>query len=179
MGVQTFGSELAIEAFNEGGVSRFAVPTGIKGKGYMNVVVTLVERGGEARSFHTAGHRRFDVEGLMVSNIKKETAIMTDEALQYRAVGRNFASHEFVNHTNDEYVHGIATTNTIEGFFSIFKRGMRGVYQHCCEKHLHCYLAEFDFRYSNCVKLGVDDVARADRSLKGIIGKRLTYATTA
>ena len=153
------------------------VPTGTKGKGHKNVVVTLVERGGAARSFHTAGHRRVDVEKLMISNIKKETALMTDEALQYRAVGRNFASHDFVNHTNDEYVRGIVSTNTVEGFYSIFKRGMKGVYQHCSERHLHRYLAEFDFRYSNRVAHGINDSARAGKALIGAIGKRLRYET--
>jgi hypothetical protein len=81
-----------------------------------------------------------------------------------------------VKHREDEYVRGDAHTNTAEGFFSIFKRGMTGVYQHCGEKHLHRYLAEFDFRYSNRIKLGVDDnVARTERAMKGVVGKRLTY----
>ncbi len=151
------------------------VPTGTKGKGFKNVVVTLVERGGEARSFHTAGHRRFDVEGPMLANIKKETNLMTDDALQYRAIGKKFASHEFVNHTNDEYVRGTSHTNTVEGFYSIFKRGMKGVYQHCSEKHLHRYLAEFDFRYSNRVAVGTNDEGRANKALVKLIGKRLTY----
>jgi ISXO2-like transposase domain len=69
----------------------------------------------------------------------------------------------------------IIHTNTIEGYFSIFKRGMKGVYQHCSEKHLHRYLAEFDFRYNNRIALGVDDVERSKTALKGIVGKRLTY----
>jgi hypothetical protein len=85
--------------------------------------------------------------------------------------------HQTVNHSIGEYVRGIVHTNTIEGYYSIFKRGMKGVYQHCKEKHLHRYLAEFDFRYSNRVALGINDVARADRALKGIVGKRLTYQT--
>src|SRR3984957_19375464 len=93
-----------------------------------------------------------------------------------------FASHDTVNHTADEYVRRegekVVTTNTVEGYYSIFKRGMKGIYQHCSEKHLHRYLSEFDFRYSNRVALGVDDVSRADRALKGIVGKRLTYRAT-
>jgi ISXO2-like transposase domain len=89
------------------------------------------------------------------------------------------AAHETVNHGNEEYARGDVTTNTVEGYFSIFKRGMKGVYQHCGEKHLHRYLSEFDFRYSNRVALGVDDTARADRALLGVKGKRLTYRTTA
>ena len=82
-----------------------------------------------------------------------------------------------MKHREDEYVRGDAHTNTAEGFFSIFKRGMQGVYQHCSEKHLHRYLAEFDFRYSNRIRLGVDDSERTARALKGIVGKRLTYRT--
>ena len=103
---------------------------------------------------------------------------MTDEASYYREVGREFKSHDAVNHAKDEYVRGDVHTNTVEGFYSVFKRGMTGTYQHCKEKHLHRYLAEFDFRYSNRVRLGIDDVARADRALKGIVGKRLTYRAT-
>jgi hypothetical protein len=78
---------------------------------------------------------------------------MTDTASWYTALGREFASHETINHTIDEYVRGHVHTNTVEGFFSVFKRGMRGgVYQHCSEKHLHRYLAEFDFRKPHCAR---------------------------
>lgn len=104
---------------------------------------------------------------------------MTDEGQHYKAAGKKFAKHEKVNHAKDEYVRGHVHTNTIEGFYSIFKRGMKGVYKHCGEKHLHRYLAEFDFRYSNRIALGIDDNARAGRALKGIVGKRLTYGGTA
>jgi hypothetical protein len=100
---------------------------------------------------------------------------MTDESYIYRGIGRLFAEHSSVKHYNDEYVRGDVTTNTVEGAFSIFKRGMRGVYQHCAEKHLHRYLAEFEFRYSHRQALGTDDAARADKILCGIVGKRLTY----
>lgn len=97
----------------------------------------------------------------------------------YRRVGQEFASHDFVTHSKGEYVpyEGTNTihTNTVEGFYSIFKRGMKGVYQHCAEHHLHRYLAEFDFRYSNRIALGVDDGTRAFIALKGAAGKRLTY----
>ena len=101
---------------------------------------------------------------------------MTDENTMYRRIGREFAEHGAVKHYENEYVRGDVTTNTVEGCFSIFKRGMRGVYQHCAEKHLHRYLAEFEFRYSHREKLGVDDAARADKVLKGVVGKRLKYA---
>jgi hypothetical protein len=101
---------------------------------------------------------------------------MSDEAQHYKAVRKEFAKGSgAVAHHRDEYVRGEIHTNTVEGYYSIFKRGMKGVYQHCKEKHLHRYLAEFDFRYSNRVRLGVNDEARTARALKGIVGKRLTY----
>jgi ISXO2-like transposase domain len=100
---------------------------------------------------------------------------MTDEASYYKSIGPEFASHQTVNHSKDEYVRGEIHTNTVEGYYSIFKRGMKGVYQHCAEKHLHRYLSEFDFRYSNRVALGVHDGERADLAIKGAAGKRLTY----
>ena len=179
VGMEPMGGEGKVVEVDETFTGKWDdVPTGTKGKGYKNVVVTLVERGGEARSFHTGGHRRKDVEGLMLANIKPETNLMTDEALHYRAVGKQFASHEVVNHSHEEYVRGNVTTNTVEGFYSLFKRGMKGIYQHCSERHLHRYLAEFDFRYSNRVATGVNDPARTERLLKGIVGKRLTYRTT-
>ncbi len=102
---------------------------------------------------------------------------MTDEARHYDDVGQRFASHESVKHQCGRICCGDVHTNTVEGFYSIFKRGMKGTYQHRKEKHLHRYLAEFDFRYSNRVQLGVDDVERTARAVKGIVGKRLTYAT--
>ena len=88
---------------------------------------------------------------------------------------KHFAGHDFTRHGAGEYVRGLVHTNTVEGFYSVFKRGMKGVYQHCAEKHLHRYVAEFDFRYNNRVKLGVDDAARAQNALRGIVGKRLSY----
>ena len=91
---------------------------------------------------------------------------MTDEARHYKAVGREFASHESVNHGEEEYGRGVVHTNTVEGYYSVFKRGMKGVYQYCSERHLHGYLSEFDFRYSNRVRLGIDDVERADIASK-------------
>jgi ISXO2-like transposase domain len=103
---------------------------------------------------------------------------MTDEAHQYKNNGKHFAGHEAVNHKQEEYSRGEVSTNTVEGFFSIFKRGMKGIYQHCSEKHLHRYLCEFNFRYTNRVGLGANDVARAELALKGVVGKRLTYRTT-
>lgn len=89
--------------------------------------------------------------------------------------GREFARHTALNHTRKEYVRGTAHTNTIEGVFSIFKRGMTGVYQHCRPHHLHRYLTEFDFRYNHRAALGVDDEGRTAAMLGGIVGKRLMY----
>ncbi len=100
---------------------------------------------------------------------------MTDEGRHYVSIGKNFADHQTVEHQRDEYIRDDAHTNTIEGYFSVFKRGMKGIYQHCDERHLHRYLAGLDFRYSNRAKLGVSDRERADKALKGIVGKRLTY----
>lgn len=112
---------------------------------------------------------------IIRANVAKETAIMTDEAGQYTKLGSVFASHEFVTHGSGEYVRGDAYTNTLEGYYSIFKRGMKGIYQHCAEKHLHRYVAEFDCRYNHRVALGVTDGARTEAALRGIVGKRLTY----
>ena len=100
---------------------------------------------------------------------------MTDESKIYKKVGFQYASHETVIHKHHEYVRGDVTTNTIEGYFSIFKRGMKGIYQHCSEKHLHRYLAEYDFRYNNRETLGSNDMERTASVLQGIVGKRLTY----
>src|SRR6202165_2110226 len=146
-----------------------------RGTGHKHVVLSLIQRGGSSRSFHVEGTRVADIAPVIRANVARKTAIMTDEGTYYREVGQEFASHETVNHRLDEYVRGEVHTNTAEGFFSVFKRGMKGVYQHCSEKHLHRYLAEFDFRYSNRVRLGVDDQARTGRALKGMVGKRLTY----
>jgi transposase-like protein len=149
-----------------------------RGFAHKHAVLSLVERGGKVRSFHVAGTTAAHLVPILRANIAKETAVMTDEAGQYAHLSKEFASHGFVNHSAGEYGRGEVHTNTLEGFYSIFKRGMKGIYQHCSEKHLHRYVAEFDFRYSNRIGLGVDDVARADRVLNGVSGKRLTYRTT-
>jgi hypothetical protein len=110
---------------------------------------------------------------------------MTDEAGRYTKVGNSFAKHDVVDHSREEWGYTDHRTgvkiniNTVEGYYSIFKRGMIGIYQHCSERHLHRYLAESDFRYSYRIKTGYDDTARADRALLGVKGKRLTYETTA
>jgi transposase-like protein len=157
------------------------VPKPKSGSAHMNVVLTLVQRGGSARSFHMDGQAISDIMPILRENIAREAVINTDEAKHYYDVAKEFAAHDTVNHSREEYVRYTSnpnytiTTNTVEGYYSIFKRGMKGVYQHCSEKHLHRYLAEFDFRYSYRVKLGYSDTTRTDRALKGIVGKRLTY----
>jgi transposase-like protein len=141
-------------------------------------VVSLVERGGKARSFHVARTTSKNIAPIVAKHVNIESTLNIDEAEHYRTIGRDFAVHQSVFHGRREYVKGTASTNTIEGFYSIFKRGMKGVYQHCSEAHLQRYLTEFDFRYSNRAKLGVTDKERAEKALKGIEGKRLTYRRT-
>ena len=138
-------------------------------------IVSLVERGGNVRSFHVAVADAHNVAGIVNENVLRETRLHTDESRLYKKVGENFATHETVNHSRKEYARGDVTTNSVEGYFSIFKRGMKGVYQHCDEKHLHRYLAEFDFRFNNRSALGVEDGERAARAVQGAAGKRLTY----
>jgi transposase-like protein len=145
------------------------------GASHKNTVMTLVERGGSARSFHIDTTTVAQVAPIVRANISRESRLMTDEARHYREVGKEYTSHDAVHHAAEEYVRGDIYTNTVEGYYSIFKRGMKGVYQHCSEKHLHRYLSEFDFRYSNRVALGVNDGERADLAIKGAAGKRLTY----
>lgn len=142
---------------------------------HMNTVVSLVERGGNVRSFHVDGADQYTVREIVNANVRKETIHYTDSANFYRNNAMGLAAHDSVNHTKDEYVRGDVHTNTIENFFSVFKRGMKGVYQHCSEKHLHRYLAEFDHRYNNREAKGIDDMSRTANALKGAKGKRLLY----
>ena len=150
-----------------------------RGRGPANkrAVIALVERGGKARSFHADKVSRAAVEKIVRENVEKESRLHTDESHLYAKsqVPWLVAEHETVKHSANEYVRGDVTSNSVENYFSVFKRGMKGVYQHCGEKHLHRYLAEFDFRYNNRTALGVSDTERCDEALKGISGKRLTY----
>lgn len=149
----------------------------------MNKIVSLVDRAtGRATSFVvTEALSASTVSAILFTNVDRQSRLITDEARHYIRPGREFAAHGSVNHSADEYV-SLADrtihTNTIEGFFGIFKRGMKGVYQHCGQHHLHRYLAEFDFRYSNRAANGFNDAERAAEALKGIAGKRLTYRRT-
>jgi transposase-like protein len=145
-------------------------------------VLSLVDwTSGQARSFVVDGLSAKDVAPILSANIAKEPRLLSDEAPRYIGHGRQFREHGSVNHAADEYVSRTdptVHTNNIEGFFSIFKRGMRGTYQHASKRHLHRYMAEFDFRYSARIRLGVNDEQRAIKALKGAKGKRLTYRTT-
>jgi transposase-like protein len=147
-----------------------------RGYAHKHAVMTLIDRkAGEARSFHVKDLKVKTIEPIIKANISREAQIASDEASRYVIISQDFARHESVQHARDEYVRGEWHSNTVEGFFSVFKRGMKGVYQHCGEKHLHRYLAEFDFRYNARVALGVNDKDRAEKLLRGVKGKRLTY----
>jgi transposase-like protein len=139
-------------------------------------VLSLVDRStAQVRSVVVDDLRPATVKPILAANIAREASLFTDEAGHYVKLGASFADYQFTQHGRDEYVRGIVHTNTVEGYFSVFKRGMKGVYQHCGKQHLHRYLAEFDFRYNNRVKLGVKDTMRTEKALAGIAGKRLTY----
>jgi transposase-like protein len=138
-------------------------------------IVALVERGGSVRTFHVPVADKATVAKIVMDNIARESRLHTDESRLYAGADEHFATHETVKHSAKEYVRGDVHTNSAEGFFSIFKRGMRGVYQHCSEKHLHRYLAEFEFRYAHRIKLGFNDEDRAVLAVRGGVGKRLTY----
>jgi transposase-like protein len=142
-------------------------------------VLSLVDRTtGEKRSYVLDFINSRIIGEIVAANLSREAILMTDEAAHYVKIGEGFAGHGHTHHAAGEYVsrfNPLVHTNTVEGSFSIFKRGMRGIYQHCSKKHLHRYLAEFDFRYSNRIAVGVDDSERATTALRGVVGKRLTY----
>lgn len=149
-----------------------------KGRGYAHKhkVLSLVDRDtGRARSMVVDDLKAKTLVPILRENIAKEAVIFTDEAGQYRNLAADFAGHDFVRHGAGEYGRGDVHTNTIEGYFSIFKRGMKGVYQHCAKRHLHRYVAEYEFRYNNRSANGVEDVTRSEIALRGARGKRLTY----
>lgn len=137
-------------------------------------VFSLVERDGSVRSFHVASVTASNLRPMLVSQVDKASRLMTDDAGQYRHMNRDF-QHEVVNHSAEEYVRGTAHTNTVEGYFSILKRGINGCYFHVSPAHLHRYLSEFDFRYSNRSSLGITDTERTQLAIKGAVGKRLMY----
>lgn len=140
-------------------------------------IISLVERGGTVRSFHVENADKATVNLIVGQNVAREAVLHTDESRIYNDALQHVAGHETVTHSIGECARGEVHTNSVEGYFGLFKRGMRGIYQHCGEKHLHRYLAEFDFRYNNRIRLGVDDGMRAEAALKGVVGRRLTYRT--
>ncbi len=142
------------------------------------IAFSLVERGGKVRSHHVPDVSAKTLRPIIVAQVDRKSFLMTDDAGQYRIIGPEYAGYETVNHGAGEYVRGDAHTNTIEGYFSILKRGITGTYHHVSQQHLKRYLAEFDFRYNERATLGVDDAERTIKALKGIEGKRLTYRRT-
>lgn len=159
---------------------------GSGGYAHKRAVLSLVERGGKIRSFKLGSPTRQEIGAIVRDNVAPESVLHTDGSKIYHGMAAT-AGHESVDHSK-EYVRksripnigGVENwpdvhTNTLEGFFSVFKRGMVGTYQHCGEQHLQRYLAEFDFRQNYRAKAGFDDAARADKALEGIKGKRLTY----
>ena len=163
-----------------------------RGYAHKRKVLSLIDRtSGQSRSMVVDAVDAKTLVPILQENIDREARIMTDDAGQYCHLNKDFADHGVVCHSQGEYVSmkdRTIHTNTVEGFFSIFKRGMKGIYQHCKKSHLHRYLAEFDFRYSNrCdspargnkpARAGFNDTERAEILLKGVVGKRLTYQTT-
>jgi len=140
-------------------------------------VMSLVERGGSVRSFHVANVTANTLQPIIGKHVFRDSRFQSDESAIYTGIGWNFAYHGTVNHSAKEYVRGEDYTNTIEGYFSIVKRGIYGIYQRVSEAHLHRYLSEFDFRYSYRIARGYDDIERMDKALAGIVGRRLTYRT--
>ena len=150
-------------------------PKGHTGYQHKEKVFSLVERDGNVRSFHVQSVTGKTLKPIMEEQIAKDTAIMTDDMGAYRHLDKHFESHDVIRHTRKEYVRGRIYTNTVEGYFSILKRGLRGVYQHVGAQHLKRYIGEFDFRYNH---RKISDEERAAIALKGIEGKRLTYTRT-
>jgi transposase-like protein len=156
--------------------NKYSPPPTKRGRGgfaQKRVIVSLLDReAGNVRSFHVPTADAKTVTKIVRENVHRESRLHTDESNLYSKVGKEFAAHETVHHAAKEYVRGDVTTNTVEGYFGIFKRGMRGNYQHCAEKNLHRYLAEYDFRYNT---RDMTDSERAMLAVRSGEGKRLTY----
>src|SRR4051812_22911525 len=151
------------------------VGTGGAGK---EAVFSLVERGGGVRSRHVADVTAATLRPILKAQVHEATFVMTDEGATDKSIGRDFKKHGMVNHSIGEYVRGDIHTNTVEGYFSIFKRGIYGTYHHVSQQHLKRYLCEFDFRYNERMALGVNDAERTAKAVRGTVGKRLTYQDT-
>ncbi len=178
-GAMDFGSGGGVVEVDETFIGiQFKKTKTARGGSHKNKLLTLVDRTtGRAKSVVVKDLKKSTLYPILRENIAREATVYTDEAQYYKRLGPEFAHHDFTTHGAGEYVRGDVHTNTVEGYFRIFKRGMRGVYQHCNKKHLHRYAAEFEFRYNNRISNGSNDRARADIALTGIVGKRLTYQT--
>lgn len=165
----------------------FGAKKGVKvrrGGAHKHKILALVERDGKTRSFHVASVDHRNLKPILLSQIDKDTHLMTDGAQHYKAIGQEFTAHESTNHLAKEYakpskVEGRTVhSNTVESYFGLLKRGLVGTFHHVSEHHLQRYVTEFDFRFSNRISQGIDDSQRALNLLKGAKGKRLTYQTT-
>ena len=163
------GTIEADETYVGGKSRRIGRQTGLENK---TPVVSLVQRNGEVRSFVVATVSSSTLKSVLTEHMSKNAKLMTDEGIWYKRAGKEFKSHEVVNHGKFEYVRDNVTTNTVEGFFGILKRGINGVYHHVSKEHLHRYLAEFDFRYNH---RKIEDQERTVKAIMGFEGKRLTY----
>lgn len=170
------GAGMTLEA-DEAFIGRDATKK-LAGPGAQFPVMALVERNGRVRSFHVANVTGGSLYPVLARHADPASRFVTDDAATYKHIGWNFASHATIRHMHGEYVRGDVHTNTVEGYFSILKRGIIGTFHHVSEAHLKRYLSEFDFRYNTRTKLGVDDIQRAELALAGAVGKRLTYETT-
>jgi hypothetical protein len=168
------GTGKTIEA-DETYIGRKSTSKAFKPPAQKQAVMALVERDGKVRTFHVPNVTSANLRPIIARHAHPDSRFVSDEAPIYKYFPWKFAEQESVNHQQKEYVRGDIHTNTVEGYFSILKRGIYGIYQHVSEAHLHRYLAEFDFRYSYRMRLGFDDTARMDKALAGIVGKRLTY----
>jgi transposase-like protein len=145
----------------------------------VEAVVALVERGGRVRSHHVPEVNSDTLGPILQAQLHGASYVYTDEGGAMKKAASKFEQHDSINHSIGEYVRGDVHTNTIEGYFSIMKRGIHGVYHHVSQRHLKRHLAEYDFRYNEREKLGVSDAARMAKSVNGIVGKRLYYKTPA
>jgi transposase-like protein len=170
------GGPVEVDETYWGGKSKHVA--GHTGYNHKMKIVSLVERNGEKRSFHVATVNAETLRPILISQIDQKARLITDEARVYKKIGKEFASHESVNHGIKEYARGDITTNTVESSFAILKRGLYGTFHSVSEKHLQRYVNEFDFRWNTRQKLGFTDADRANIALKGITGKRLMYRRT-
>ena len=146
--------------------TKYKKPKGARGYAHKNAVMTLVQRSGSSQSFHVDGIKSDDLPPIIKANVAPGTHVTTDEAGQYAHLNKHFAAYDFVRHGAGEYGRGEVHTNTVEGFYSVFKHGMRSVYQHCKAKHLHRYVAEFNFHYNIQMGLSIDDAERTVNALR-------------